>query len=306
MASNVPVSHQGSLHYVPAGLAAFEYAPQAGKTPDNLLLWIPGLMDTWGTVEYPAVLASRLPSNWSLATLSLSSSGRQWGVASLDTDVADIAKIVSYFRSIGRTGKIALMGYSTGCQDTIHYLVSPGSRPPVDAAILQAPVSDREIFRPTLGEEAFSASIATAERMVKEGKGEDCLPVSVVDKLFGPVPVSARRWLSLAAVEGQDDYFSSDLSDTTLQNTFGRITKGTHLLLLSGADDQYVPKTIDIPSLLKRWVATAKQAGVVVDDISLQQVPGATHNSNGRPEAIKQLIDRVLNFLPSVDGTRAS
>ena len=70
------------------------------------------------------------------------------------------------------------MGHSTGSQDVIHYLSSKSSsRPKVDGGIMQAPVSDREYFEQVDDEltRPWRAHLPQAEKMVKEGKGDELL-----------------------------------------------------------------------------------------------------------------------------------
>lgn len=74
-------------------------------------------------------------------------------------------------------------------------------------------VSDREY---QTGKSTTRDRLATAEQMMRDGKGEDILfrdddPVGT--------PVCARRFASLASKHGDDDMFSSDFTDQELQVT---------------------------------------------------------------------------------------
>jgi hypothetical protein len=71
------------------------------------------------------------------------------------------------------------MGHSTGSQDVIHYLTSPGysKREPVSGGIMQAPASDRQYFAnpKTEGSKKWMEALAEAEALLKEGKGDQFL-----------------------------------------------------------------------------------------------------------------------------------
>ena len=291
----------GTLHYIPP-VSAFE--PKApSSAPSNLLLWIGGLGDTLRSVQYPYALSAHLPPDWSLAQANLSSAALGWGTSSLSRDVAEIAQIVAYFRA-QRTGKIVIMGHSTGCQDSLHYLCSndeQGTRARVDGVVLQAPLSDREAIVQEMSKENYDRANSLAEEWINAGRGEDCLPLEVAASIFGPVPVSARRWLSLASPDkkGEDDYFSSDLPDERLRDTFGKIT--VPLLVLMGEKDQYIPPQVDSKAMVARWIKILKESDTPVDSQSGELLGGATHNLNGNPdEVVNELIRRVVAFLQSV------
>ncbi|KAI3478380.1 hypothetical protein L1887_59696 [Cichorium endivia] len=78
-----------------------------------------------------------------------------YGLCSLEGDAQEMAACVSHLRSTRskRSGKVVLMGHSTGCQDIVAYLLSAqraaSALTKIDAAVLQAPVSDREFFELT-------------------------------------------------------------------------------------------------------------------------------------------------------------
>ncbi len=194
------------------------------------------------------------------------------------------------------------MGHSTGCQDTIAYLVGPGhdTRPAIDGAILQAPVSDREFIVTQMTPTQYQSSVTTAQAMVSEGKGEEIMPSSETFGFFGGV-VCARRWLSLMSPnhDGEDDYFSSDLSDSQLQSSFGAVPLGTPLCILIGGKDEYMPATIDKQALLQRWISFIQRRGKV-DEKHSGIIKDASHNfEKDSSEVLADLIGRVIGF---VDG----
>ncbi|KAF2462187.1 hypothetical protein BDY21DRAFT_330690 [Lineolata rhizophorae] len=232
------------------------------------------------------------------------------------------------------------MGHSTGCQDTMQYLVGGsggakagdagesgvdgamvdqgeregtsadrGRRPKLDGAILQAPVSDREAMVEMLGGDDFSRMVREVqEQWIDAGRSDDVLPASYAGKLFGKSSaVTAYRWMSLASPDGtgDDDYFSSDLPEQQLQRTFGRLGRvapETPVMLLYGERDQYVPGWVDKEALVRKWAGIIKQGGAALDDTNGGIVPGASHNLRGDPEhVLRDLFSRVNGFLQRID-----
>ena len=202
------------------------------------------------------------------------------------------------------------MGHSTGCQDGMHYLVSPKpahghddddqKKPAIDGLILQAPVSDRDAMPPSSQE-----TTGLAQGWVEQGKGGDCLPFSATKEYLGKCPVTANRWLSLASPipgAGADDYFSEDLPDQKLMSTFGRLPQETPLLILFGEKDEYVKKGLDAETMIKRWMRFVQEGGGVVDPDSKRLLEGASHNLNKDPDTvIDGLCTRVLSFLARIE-----
>ncbi|KAG9514599.1 DUF1749-domain-containing protein, partial [Aureobasidium melanogenum] len=297
MVPQSPSATAGTLHHVPP-VSAFEITSSASTNTPNLLLWIGGLTDTYHSVDYVYQLAASLPKSWSLAQTNLGSAGSGWGTSSLSQDVNEISSLVHHFRTQGKQ-KIVIMGHSTGCQDCLHYFASEdkrGDRAAVDGVVLQASVSDREAMAMDMEPKDLEHANNMAETWCKQGKGEHILPLNITASNFGRNPVSARRWVALACRGGEDDYFSSDLSDQTLKNTFGKIDKP--LLILYGEEDEYVPKSVDRKALVNKWIPFVKGK---VDEQSKELLGGASHNLNGDDqEVVDELIKRVGNFLTSI------
>jgi hypothetical protein len=267
--------------------------------PQNLLIWIGGLGDGLMTVPYPALLARALPESWSLAQTLLGSSYGGWGTSSLKLDAVELHQCVKYFRGV-KNGKIVLMGHSTGCQDVMEYLVGPGheDRPPIDGAILQAPVSDREASLMHMPHDQYAKSVAAAQAMVSEGNVDEILPTSVTYGFFG-APVTARRWLSLLSPnhDGEDDYFSSDLPDTQLSRTFGILPAHTPLCILYSGADEHVPPEIDKMALISKWINIVQRHGKVDTKYS-GVIDGASHNlKQDSADVVAELVRRVIGFL---------
>ncbi|KAM5449177.1 hypothetical protein MaudCBS49596_005002 [Microsporum audouinii] len=338
-----PAVRAGVLHRYSAGLSAFEYAsPTANKAKPHALLLIAGLSDGLCTVPFMNDLAGSLEStNWSVFFVQLSSSYTGWGMSSLDKDVEELARCVEYVQALktrenrdlstsGEPGKIVIMGHSTGSQDVLHYLYSPTpeqTRPAVDGAILQAPVSDRESTLSMLEtgttkdsaevvSEIFYELVDVAKSNLNEKDNGYILPIALTSRIGFPsdVPVSSKRFLSLTSPDSpesplEDDLFSSDLEDKRLEQTFGMIGKSGRLrksiLVLPGGSDEYIPEWVDMESLLKRWENATKAGSdnpTIWDDNS-GVVPGARHSPQGKwqVEPLQDLLSRVQRFLTSLE-----
>jgi Protein of unknown function (DUF1749) len=243
-------------------------------------------------------LAKSLPEGWSFVQVLLSSSYTGWGVGSIKKDAQELAQCVAYFNQSFH-GKIAFMGHSTGCQDIMEYLVGSSNYPAIDGAILQGPVSDREALSLEFPSDDIQRSVSIAREMITANRGEDIIPRSKVVDYFG-APVCARRWLSLVSPDhdGEDDYFSSDLSDEQLSCTFGRLSPQTKLCILYSGRDQFVPESIDKLALIARWMAFIKSGGGRIDGVHSGVIANASHDLKSDPEEINQdLIARVNGFL---------
>ena len=123
----------------------------------------------------------------------------------------------------------------------------------IQAIALQAPVSDRESLTMTPGD--HSANISHAQTLLDEQKGDEMMP-----RLAFWAPITAKRFLSLFAKDGDDDFFSSDLTDEELVDRLGHVgnvgsKSGLQLLAANSNKDEYVPSSVDKDLLLKRLVS---------------------------------------------------
>lgn len=177
------------------------------------------------------------------------------------------------------------------------------SRPPISAAILQAGVSDREAWDFLLSSPEEKASCAAvlseAERLIAAGKPKEMVSRenNIVQRELGAA-ISAYRTHSLLAKGGDDDYFSTDLPDSTLKNTFGRFGEDVPLMFLLGSEDPFVNPSTDKVALLGRWAEFVREGGGHVDEVNGGVVEGAHHNLDGDgEEVVGDLVRRVLGFL---------
>ncbi|KAH6625281.1 hypothetical protein C7974DRAFT_395797 [Boeremia exigua] len=311
------MAHTGTAHKYSEKLIAFEHAgthSTQGEQAPHTLLWIGGLGDGLLTVQYPCTIASTLTPDWAIAEVLLSSSYRGWGTSSLQKDVHEIAQCVSYFASARPGKKIVLMGHSTGCQDVMEYLVGKGhsTRPPINGAILQAGVSDREawdfLLESPAEKESCAAVLAEAQRLISLGKEKEIVfrEDNIVQKELGAA-ISAYRTNSLLAKGGDDDYFSTDLDDETLRESFGSLPSGVPLMFLLGSEDPFVNKSTDKVRLLERWAGFVRQGGGTVDEVHGGIVEGGHHNLDGDPEeVVSDLVQRVVGFLEGLGQSEGS
>jgi hypothetical protein len=76
---------------------------------------------------------------WSLCQLHMRSSYLGYGTGSLARDFEDISSGLTYLFANGKR-RIVLMGHSTGCQDSVHFVLnrlSVVSTPPIHGVIVE-------------------------------------------------------------------------------------------------------------------------------------------------------------------------
>jgi pimeloyl-ACP methyl ester carboxylesterase len=322
-------------------LKVFEHLPSYGSGPTqdkpNTLLFIGGLFDSFASVPYVARLASRLigqsANTWSVMEIQLTSFGVGFGTGDLNRDVEEIAKGVEWLRSRPQapSSKVVLIGHSTGSQDVLHYLYhGTRKRPVIDGAILQAPVSDREMLNMALNalegdddddqhdiQKVYEECVQQARQLQIDPDGPS-LPRSLTSKLgFKHAFLSGSRFLSLASPNSpdqpsMDDLFSSDIPDHFLSSTFGTVGKKgrlskvagssfpTLMVLISGADE-YMPSSIDKEALLARWKIALENGGTSLAPSS-GVVTGAKHSGEGVGGEPTDLVDRCFAYLNMVEG----
>lgn len=100
-------------------------------------------------------------------------------------------------------------------------------------------------------------------------------------------PMTARRFLNLYQKLGDDDMFSSDLTDDDFKRLLGHMSHSPCLVLLSGSDECF--KTgLDIPLLGQRM------AGAAGPDARSVVIAGADHACKGHE---RELVEEVVRFL---------
>uniref|UniRef100_A0A2P2J4S0 UPF0613 protein PB24D3.06c n=1 Tax=Rhizophora mucronata TaxID=61149 RepID=A0A2P2J4S0_RHIMU len=263
----------------------FKYGPKptqvAFQTCDykQQVIFIGGLTDGFLATEYLEPLAVALhKEKWSLVQLTLSSSYSGYGTSSLQQDAMELDQLISYLINKENSEGVVLLGHSTGCQDIVHYMCTNAAcSRAVRAAILQAPVSDRE-YRATLSETA--AMIDLASTMIEDGRGSELMPREADPS----APITAYRYHSLYAYNGDDDLFSSDLSDDQLRMRLGHMSNTPCQVIFSMADE-YVPEYVDKKALVERLCRAMGGAEKV-------EIEHGNHSlSNRVDEAVQAIID---------------
>ncbi|KAJ5084258.1 Protein of unknown function DUF1749 [Penicillium alfredii] len=346
MLTSLTRGQPGVLHNCTKSLVAFEYTRGAPRKP-HTLLFVGGLGDGLGSVDYLGDIVRALePTEWTVFSLVLSSSYGGWGMGRLGKDIDELAQCVQYIREYKTpqfgAGKVVIMGHSTGSQDVLHYLNCPNPRPPhpvfdkswtpiirtpVDGAIMQAPVSDREGIlwvlkcgterdSPAAMRNLYNNAVEDARRATYEDDDtvDTIVPISVTARIGYPAsaPVSSRRFLSLVSPDSpekpeEDDLFSSDLSDEQLRQTFGMVDArgllNQKLMVLYSGRDQSVPPWVDKEALLLRWRTALDNGGDrQLWDPRSMVVPNASHalSDSDQAEPRRILVERVTAFLDDI------
>ena len=131
------------FQYGPYGLCGIEFLPMA-KNSRFSVIFIPGLTEGFLQPKYVTSLAEFLcERKIRFFQPLLRSSYGGWGSSDLRQDSEDLKNFISEISENRGVGEIVLMGHSTGCQDILKFLENSEN---IKAAILQAPVSDREAF----------------------------------------------------------------------------------------------------------------------------------------------------------------
>lgn len=281
-------SYRGTLHQYCNPQVAFELEPTGFK---KVIIVIGGLTDGLLTVGFAPPLAEAVKElGYSVVHIQMTSSYKGWGTASLDSDVKEIKQLIDYLKCAkgGNREKVIILGRSTGSQDVIHYLLRHPET--VDAGILEAAVSDREGLLDMFDPHVIGPLNKHAQKLVEDGKSNQLLGSEYAKFVFN-TPITAYRWCSLMVPGGDDDYFSSDLTDKTIKGTFGKLTKP--FLVLENENDEFVPKTVDKRALFQRWKSLSDPKFWSVNSGVLE---GASHEVK-EPEAQQRLNKIVVSFI---------
>ncbi|KAK2646905.1 hypothetical protein Ddye_022100 [Dipteronia dyeriana] len=255
----------------------------AFKTGDykQQVIFVGGLTDGFMATEYLEPLAIALDNErWSLVQLLMSSSYTGYGTSSLQQDAKELDQLISYLINKEDSEGVVLLGHSTGCQDIVHYMrTNAACSRAVRAAILQAPVSDRE-YKATLPETA--AMIDLASEMIKEGRKSEIMPREA-DPF---APITAYRYHSLCSYMGDDDMFSSDLSEDQLKTRLGHMANTPCQVIYSMADE-YVPEYVDKKALVERLCRVMGGAEKV-------EIEHGNHSLSNR---VGEAVQAIMNFV---------
>jgi len=256
----------------------------------KVLVAVGGLSCGLMFAPYVEELVRVLPEStgWSVVQPLLSSSHSGWGMGSVSQDAKEIDQLVSILSNSYGCKEVILLGHSTGCQDAVMYAQRYMGRHGVvlKGVVLQGPVSDREFFKGYLEETKHDGLIELSRDMVEAGRGED---VAFVFREWNTVvPVSARRWLSLADVGGEDDMFSSDFSNQELADILDCLQNVETLVLMGGADECVKPglAAAEMGQRLKDAIGSSSAKVCVIE--------GGSHDlSKHAKEAAEIIVDFV-------------
>ncbi|KAK3126682.1 hypothetical protein QOZ80_7AG0560580 [Eleusine coracana subsp. coracana] len=275
----------GRRKHLPGTL--FKYGPKSAqvafKTGDfnHQVIFIGGLTDGLLATDYLEPLSLALEvEKWSLVQPLLSSSYTGYGISSLEQDALELDQLISYLINKENSEGVILLGHSTGCQDIVHYMrTNFACSKAVSGVILQAPVSDRE-YRATLPETAEMIDLAA--KMIADERGMDLMP----REANPDAPITAYRYHSLCSYMGDDDMFSSDLSEDQLRQRLGHMST-TQCQIIFSMGDEYVPEYVDKAALVDRLCRALGGAEKV-------EIEWGNHAlSNRVQEAVRAIVDFV-------------
>jgi hypothetical protein len=307
----VPVSPSiaGELFLYARGRAAFESlgattaATATGATTastlqqqqhsPNKLILLGGLSDGFMPTPYATPLTAACERlGWSVVQPILSSSYMGFGNGSLDRDSEELDELLQYLVQHRSCQNVCLVGHSTGCQQTVHYLKHgvAANREKVKVAVMQAPVSDREH---AMTEPNYTKYLNLAKDMIaKDNKqGQEMMP----REAFW-APITAQRLLDLHLVGGSDDFFSSDFSDEELANRLGHVGVNCPAAMVAwSGSDEFVPTTVDGEALMKRLTsAMNSNSGQSAKGLFM---PTGNHNLSIGPEDADTFVAEICKLL---------
>ncbi|KAG1472211.1 hypothetical protein G6F56_001679 [Rhizopus delemar] len=237
-----------------SNLVAFE----SGLVTDKTVVFIGGLGDGLNAVPYLEPLEESLTSfGWSLTQVQLSSSFNGYGTSNLQTDCQQLDALVDHLTTERGKKQIVFLGHSTGSQDCYWHNKYGQNR--ILGYILQAPVSDREHLEQNL--DNFQENLKAAITLREQGKGLELLPRSVFW-----VPVTADRFYSLAAKGGDDDVFSTDLSDQEILFRFKDVNDP--ICWVYSENDEFYASKLPKQQVIERFqsLIPAIQTAVIVPE----------------------------------------
>lgn len=225
---------------------------QSHELCTNALVLVPGQTDGFMSMAYSGSLSRELRTvDYSLVQVQISSSFMQFGFSNIQKDCEELTALVLYLKEQLNFKKIALLGHSTGAQDSVYFLRHSTMREHVGAVILQGAVGDRDIIH---SNPAQLEMLEEAKKLREVGKEEAFLRSFLYD-----APVTASRFLSLAERLSDEDMFSVDLTEDELRSIFGHIKVPVSLCFSSG--DEYVTDQPAQRELAARLLRVLKTGG---------------------------------------------
>jgi pimeloyl-ACP methyl ester carboxylesterase len=276
----------------------------ADRSSVNYTLCLGGLTDGL----YPCPWVQQLNNKcselgWALVQPTLSGSYTGYGTGSLDRDVEELSQFILHLKDQWNCQRLVIVGHSTGCQIAIHLtnFASDEVLSLVSGIVLQAPVSDQE---------AGTLTPETAQYLhwARQQPPELLHTLMPIESHYSPITI--HRYLSLFDRYGQDDYFSSYLTDQELQRNFSGILSRdlplTKILIAYSMSDEYVPTSVDKSLLVDRLVGVLGPRAVGL------KLSEANHNLTAPDDGSSvrlfiQAIERVFkDILLSASGGGAA
>ena len=252
----------------------------------NALILIPGLTDGFMSMSYSAQLSRELSEiDYSLVQVQISSSFMQFGFSSIQRDCKELTALVLFLRKKFNFERLALLGHSTGAQDSVYFLRHSSAKDDIQAVILQGAVGDRDII---CGDTSLQKMSQEAMKLREEGKQD----VFLQGDLYG-APVTARRFLSLSERLSAEDMFSMDLTESELGSIFGHIRVPISLCFSAG--DEYISDSTAQQRMTARLVETLKASSPVVECRYYEGDHGLTEVTMYAP-----FVKDVVSFLKRV------
>ncbi len=197
-----------------------------------------------------------------------------------EDSVLDIEAMIRFCRKRGYK-KIFLFGHSTGANKSAYYILKKHGRGLAGIGLL-GPMSDIPGIKKDLGRK-YKTVLETAEKMVKRGKGNELLPMTMTNDKF----YSAARFLSIAREGMNEDtfpYYDSKRKFRWAKNVC------LPVLVLIGSKEQHADRPVpEILEAFRRQIPAKYFSGKIIK--------GADHSFKNRE---KELGHEMARWISSV------
>eukprot|EP00299_Pterocystis_sp_00344_P007893 c2767_g1_i1.p1 GENE.c2767_g1_i1~~c2767_g1_i1.p1 ORF type:complete len:298 (-),score=73.89 c2767_g1_i1:28-921(-) len=278
------------LRYGPEAAQIAFCSPASQQSNGNIiwsqkaLIMIGGLTDGLLATQYASTITTKANAQgWDAFQILIRSSYTGYGISSLARDSQDIDLLIAALKKQTPSIRVVVIGHSTGCQDAVWHSLKGEERDTVVGVVLQAPVSDREYLEST-GD--ITELKALSKELVESGRGDHIMPRNA---MFN-IPLTAYRYHSFSSRLGDDDMFSSDLTDEEMKSRLGGLTKPC--LIAFSMADEYVPKHVDKQKLCQRLKS-------MLSNSTLIQIENADHSLTSQ-EATAEFTEATLAFLSTI------
>jgi pimeloyl-ACP methyl ester carboxylesterase len=268
----------------------FDVQPPPGNTTSRrAVVFIHGLTEGPLACNYLPLLSSKLEPEYALLQPVLGSSFSQYGTTNLHTDAIELDSLLSSAQETFGFEEFLLLGFSTGCQDTIHFLKHGKKRDNISRIILHSPVSDRQWSE--MRDPKLQSRLTEAKFQRDQGNAKQVAPSDWDEH---GTPITFERFLSLNERMGEEDCFSTDLSDAELKEKVGHVNVPTMAII--GSEDEFVQAGLDVNAHLKRVLGameTNESVVVVID--------GGKHALDSSVDICESFVDNVIKWVKIVE-----